>query len=464
MIDGHDNKERAIETGIPQGSPVSPILFLIYISGVFDSVTETSPDIMSLLFVDDLGFIASGYSVKEITKALEKVAQTVIQWGKSNAVTYDIAKTEAAIFSKSHRQRLNKQIAKLDIRIGQKVLSSIEATRWLGIWLDSQLKFTAHVNQKIKAAQAAEIQIKGLTRTYGMVPGLVRRVQLAVVQSIALYGVELWWKGQKNNEQTVQKLLNRQARSITGMYPSTPIHPLLSEAGLIPAKILLDFCQKRYTYCLLTLPDGHPTKEILPVSMREGDGSLQPGEQPENTLMWVENLRPTLLGQLLAWRLAFDQSIDPADGVEPVDESGSSVLFSGDIILEEKEKAIIQAKRGQRGAVLWTDGSKLDTGNVGAAVTWKDIRLNKWRVTSLFLGKNKEVLDNELWAIAMALEAAKRETRSDFGTPITVFTDSREALAAIERPSARAASPYLRGLICQRALELRSNGQLVILR
>ena len=372
---------------------------------------------MSLLFVDDLGFITSGYLIKEITKALEKVAQTVIQWGKSSAVTYDIAKTEIPIFSKSHRQRLNKQIAKTDIRIGaESIKFNKKATRWLGIWLDSHLKFTAHVNQKIKAAQVAEIQIKGLTQTYGMVLGVVRKVQLAVVQSIALYGVKLWWKGQKNHEQTVQKLLNRQARSITEMYPSTPIHPLLSEAGLIPAKILLDFCQKRYTYCLLTLPDGHPTKEILPVSMREGDGSLQPGEQPENTLMWVENLRPTLLGQLLAWRLAFDQSIDPADGVESVEESGPSVLFSGDIIIEEKEKAIMQAKRGQRGAVLWTDGSKLNTGNVGAAVTWKDIRLNKWRVTSLFLRKNKEVLDSELWAIAMALEAAKKETRSDFST------------------------------------------------
>lgn len=66
-----------------------------------------------------------------------------------------------------------------------------------------------------------------------------------MVQSIALYGVELWWKGQKNHGQTFQKLVNRQARSITGMYSSAPIHPLLSEAGLIPAKILLDSCQKK---------------------------------------------------------------------------------------------------------------------------------------------------------------------------------------------------------------------------
>lgn len=72
-----------------------------------------------------------------------------------------------------------------------------EATRWLGVWLDSQLKLTSHINERVRRARAAEIQIKGLTRTHGLVPGLVRRIQLAVVQSTAVYSAELWWKGQK---------------------------------------------------------------------------------------------------------------------------------------------------------------------------------------------------------------------------------------------------------------------------
>ncbi len=108
VIDGHDNKERDIETGIPQGFPVSPIFFLIYISGVFNKVVETSPLVTSLSFVDDLGFIASGSSVKEVVKSLEEVAHTVLEWGLLNAVTYDTSKTEAVLFSKSHQQRLNK--------------------------------------------------------------------------------------------------------------------------------------------------------------------------------------------------------------------------------------------------------------------------------------------------------------------------------------------------------------------
>ena len=97
-------------------------------------------------------------------------------------------------------------------------------------------------------------------------------------------------------------------------------------------------------------------------------------------------------------------------------------------------------------------------------MTWKDRSLNEWKEISLFLGKNKEVLDGKLWAIATALETAKRETRSDLSTLITVFTDSREALATIQRSSSRAGSSYLRSLICQKALELRDNGQLVTLR
>ena len=109
------------------------------------------------------------------------------------------------------------------------------------VWLDSQLKLTSHINERVKRARTAEIQIKGLTKTCGLVPGLVCRIQLSVVQSTALYGAELWWKGQKNHERTIQQMLNRQARSITGMYPSTPLHPLFCEVRLVLASTLLDY-------------------------------------------------------------------------------------------------------------------------------------------------------------------------------------------------------------------------------
>lgn len=87
-----------METGIPQGSPVSPILFLIYISEVFEAVKKNVPEITSLLFMDNLGFLASGNFIQEIATTLEKMGKIVIKWGLANVVTYDIAKMEAILF------------------------------------------------------------------------------------------------------------------------------------------------------------------------------------------------------------------------------------------------------------------------------------------------------------------------------------------------------------------------------
>lgn len=122
-------------------------------------------------------------------------------------------------------------------------------------------------------------------QTYGLLPGLVQRIQLSMVQSTALYGVELWWKGQKNHEHTIQQLLNCQLRSITGMYPGSPLRPLLCEADSTPASILLDYRQRSYANRLLSLPDQHPAKGILPINLRKGDGGFQPRELPKNTVM-----------------------------------------------------------------------------------------------------------------------------------------------------------------------------------
>lgn len=110
---------------------------------------KESPNIVSLSFVDDLGFITSGASVKEIAQTLEKVGSLLVEWGKGNAVTYDTAKTELVLFSRARQRRLNEQLQETKISVGgERVKFNKNATHWLGIWLDSQLKFTAQVYQR----------------------------------------------------------------------------------------------------------------------------------------------------------------------------------------------------------------------------------------------------------------------------------------------------------------------------
>ena len=97
------------------------------------------------------------------------------------------------------------------VRIGgETICFKKEATQWMAIWLDSKLNFNFYVNKRLKKAKTAEAQIKSLNKTYGFCLELVRRIKVVGVQFIALYRAKLWWKGQKNHVQELQKWINCQ--------------------------------------------------------------------------------------------------------------------------------------------------------------------------------------------------------------------------------------------------------------
>lgn len=52
---------------------------------------------------------------------------------------------------------------------------------WLGIWLDGQLKFMAHINERLTKAKSVEIPIKHLNSTYRWASGLVKQIQIIVI-------------------------------------------------------------------------------------------------------------------------------------------------------------------------------------------------------------------------------------------------------------------------------------------
>jgi retron-type reverse transcriptase len=63
---------------VPQGSPVSLILFNIYLSGIFEKIEEQNSEIIALSFVDDIAFLAPGKTVKDIQDALNNAGEQAI--------------------------------------------------------------------------------------------------------------------------------------------------------------------------------------------------------------------------------------------------------------------------------------------------------------------------------------------------------------------------------------------------
>jgi retron-type reverse transcriptase len=72
VIDGYTCSFKEVEAGLPQGSLISPILFVIYINGFFDYIEEKIL-ISTLFFADNIGIIAIESFIRNIMKTLEIV-------------------------------------------------------------------------------------------------------------------------------------------------------------------------------------------------------------------------------------------------------------------------------------------------------------------------------------------------------------------------------------------------------
>jgi ribonuclease HI len=433
VIDGHQGPKQPIDSGLPQGSPVSPILFIIYVRGVFQAIETRVPGVKTLSFADDIGLLTRANSVDEACQQLQLAGEVAIEWGAANGVQFDPEKTEAALFTRQRGRILRDQVQRARLAIGGKeVAFNQTATRWLGVLLDAGLTLKAHYQGRLQKAKKAEARVRALCRQRGLLPGLIWRIQKAAVQAVALYGAELWWRGQKDRTGGIQRLINQQARAITGAFWTTPIGPLIREAALEPAESLLEARQLGYAARILGLPTNQPTRQILPVTFRDGDQHAQPGEQPTGDRAWAEETPrgPWSLGQHLARQLGKSLRIDPSGGFEETTEI-SQGLFPGVIRVLPMEEALIAAREQRPGLSLWSDGSRFDNGRVGAGVAWQ--ALGVWQARGIPLGLGKEVFDAELIGACEALELALKDR--DKG-PVTVLLDSQAAISRLQHQRA----------------------------
>ena len=97
-FDGERENLQPVNTGIPLGSPVSPILYLIYLRFLITTIRQQHPATTTPSYIDDVACLVVGDSEEENCKHLESVARTAFEWGDRNAVAFDDPKTELKHF------------------------------------------------------------------------------------------------------------------------------------------------------------------------------------------------------------------------------------------------------------------------------------------------------------------------------------------------------------------------------
>jgi hypothetical protein len=151
--------------GIPQGSPLSGILYLFYNADLLN-ITHVNISINSLGWVDDIIHYASGPTTQVIRRELEQSAvPQSLEWGTTSASALDTVKTQWAIYTRNRDK-----IDRTPLRFGEADIPLSDSAVYLGCTLDRELRFQQHGNQAASRAMGALGTLCSLARTNRGIP------------------------------------------------------------------------------------------------------------------------------------------------------------------------------------------------------------------------------------------------------------------------------------------------------
>jgi hypothetical protein len=158
-FDGRTDIQRPVAIGIPQGSPASPILFLLYLYPLFDSLQLYHPNIWSPSYIDDVALVAQGKTREGNSRVLEVAARTAFQWVQDNPVAFDDTKLEMLHFQHSRWAVITEETKiwlphRTVVEPGTRGGKS-DIVQWIGIFFDRKHTFKYHVTTKVTAATCA---------------------------------------------------------------------------------------------------------------------------------------------------------------------------------------------------------------------------------------------------------------------------------------------------------------------
>jgi len=302
--------------------------------------------------------------------------------------------------------------AKAKVRVGDNIVPfNKEATRWLGVWLDSQLTLKVHHATRLNSRQNAMAHLQRLTGRMVLILTNCRRIMTACIQSVAMFGAELWWRGGNvcgttGHAEELQLLVNQQARVTTGAFRTTNLGVLSMESRLRPASNQLENRQRWFGLRLLSLPQGDTAWEVI------------------NT----RGKKPTIGKRLSA---ALERKWTATEETVLLEDPEH---LDAMLVQEEYEEARKKAEKERPGLVMFMDGLRLESGAAGYVVAWKNGCT--WKGIKTHLGYNQEAFDAECAVLARALETAAR--RNTVPKHVTIFTDAQ---AAIQRMASEEPGP-----------------------
>jgi hypothetical protein len=249
VFSGTETEEKAVPIGIPQGSPLSPILYLFYAAELLEVCNNTEERLSTCGFVDDTNMLAYSRTTEENCRILERAHTRCLDWAARYGASFAPEKYELIHLSRNPK-RFNMQA---QLQLGTVTKAPTPTIRVLGVWLDPRLRWGAHIK---KVQDKMKNQMNALSRTtastWGATFACARQIYSMVIRPALTYGSAVWHPPQsgllidegmrpsKSPAAKLRTIQNKCLRVIAGAYKATPIAVLETETFVPPLNLYLD--------------------------------------------------------------------------------------------------------------------------------------------------------------------------------------------------------------------------------
>lgn len=234
------SNEKETENGVPQGSVLGPVLFIIFINDIVRSITNCKIH----LFADDTMLYIAGENVEDIVRIMNDELNNLYMWLCDNNLKVNINKCKWMMLGK--KQKLNKTVCMGPITINNQTIERVTEIKYLGVVLDENLSFKQNVNYIVKKVAKKINFLRRLSTNISIFARLT--IYKAIIAPHFEYCSTLLLYLNINELQILQKMQNRAMRVILQCNRYTPINNMLQTLNFMTVKqrILLKTLQFIY--------------------------------------------------------------------------------------------------------------------------------------------------------------------------------------------------------------------------
>lgn len=418
-----------IKDGLPQGSPASVILYLLYNTSLLipNPISLTSQRI-SIGFIDDVTHLVANQDIDQNITDLEQEGRQSLRWGRTHGAIFDEQKAQLMHFT--HKKHTN-----LAMTLGNQTIEPTTEVRWLGLWLDPKLTFSLHISKMHQQGKATIAQLNRISHCYwGLNSRESRKLVTTVLKPRILFGSIAWLTTRtKSKVQKIFQLLQNVAnRLILGAFQSSPTKLLSHDTNTLDFSDLAVRAHHLFIYKRLAAPPSHPTQKLLESSLRTLPKTHQ---DPIHILIGKTHLLMTTGNEL--------ETIEPFP-TPPWDTPLGDIKNLG----LDKETAAVEVlsqvkEETNRGSmVIFTDGSFIQEVGGGAAIALTDDARHK------AFGPMAGITNYEMEIMVLSLalnyyiDAIENNT-TPINNTLAIFSDSQSALQIMTNPLTMKTAQYL---------------------